>query len=163
MNKTFTEISNFFHDFNHLLKDDSINQYTTDVIGIAPSYMGLLTAANYIKRDRVILAAQNISDNASGAFTSQISCAMLKEFNINKTLVGHSEVRQYLNDTDEKINKKVLLALQEHMTPILCVGETVDEFNANKTLEVITRQLNADLKDVSQSEASNILIAYEPI
>jgi triosephosphate isomerase len=163
MNKTYTDISNFFHEFNRLLKDDQANGYTTDAIGIAPSYMGLLTAANYIKRDRVILAAQNISESSSGAFTSQISCSMLKEFNINTSLIGHSEVRQYLNDTDDKINKKVLLALQEHMTPILCVGETIDEFNANKTLEVITNQLNTDLKDVIQSDAPNILIAYEPI
>jgi triosephosphate isomerase len=163
MNKTYTEISNFFHDFNRLLKNDTISKYTTDVIGIAPSYMGLLTAANFIKKDRIVLAAQNVSENTSGAFTSQVSCAMLKEFNINTTLIGHSEVRQYLNDTDDKINKKVLLSLQEHMTPILCIGETIDEFNANKTLEVITNQLNADLKNVNPTDASKILIAYEPI
>jgi triosephosphate isomerase len=163
MNKTYDEIFKFFHDFNSLLKNDKAVNQVTDVIGIAPSYMGLLTAANYIKNGRIILSAQNVNENASGAYTGQISCKMLKEFNINHVLVGHSEVRQYLNDDDSHINKKVLQLLQENMTPILCIGETIEQFNANQTLDVITQQLTADLKDVVVSDARNILVAYEPI
>ena len=106
------------------------------------------------------LGAQNIHWADEGAFTGEISGAMLNEIGIDYVIVGHSERRQYFGETDETVNKRLLAAQKYNLTPILCVGESKAQRDAGETEAVIVDQLAKDLVDVDQN---NLVIAYEPI
>jgi len=99
----------------------------------------------------------------SGAFTGEVSPLMLKDLGVEYVIIGHSESRKYLNETDEVINKKIKESLFIGLKPILCVGETDEEKNSGKKLEVLEVQITQALKGVMKSEAKNIVIAYEPV
>jgi len=99
----------------------------------------------------------------SGAFTGEVSPLMLKDLGVEYVIIGHSESRKYLNETDEVINKKIKESLLIGLKPILCVGETDEEKNSGKKLEVLEVQITQALKGVMKSEAKNIVIAYEPV
>lgn len=109
---------------------------------------------------RVRVGAQNLHWEDSGAYTGEISGAMLTEIGVRYVIVGHSERRQYFGDTDETVNKRLLAAQRHALTPILCVGETKQQRDAGETEAVIAAQVEKDLIDVDQS---NLVIAYEPI
>ena len=98
-----------------------------------------------------------------GAYTGEISAPMLKSVNCKYVIVGHSERRQYFNETDEIVNKKAKKALEYGLTPIICVGETLEEKEAGKTIEIITSQIEKGLVDLKASDLDKIVIAYEPI
>ncbi|MBU3964954.1 triose-phosphate isomerase [Patescibacteria group bacterium] len=115
--------------------------------------------------DDVKLAAQNMHWEEKGAFTGEISSLMLKDAGVEYVIVGHSERRNYFGETDEIINKKLILALKNRLTPILCVGESFEEKRAEKTPEIIKSQLTKALENIRQKQvqSKNLLIAYEPV
>jgi triosephosphate isomerase len=109
------------------------------------------------------LGGQNVFWEEKGAFTGEVSPFMLKDLGIDYVIIGHSERRKYFNETDEQINKKIKRALSARLKPILCIGETKEEWERGKKSEVLERQIKEDLKAVSRDEVKNIVVAYEPV
>ena len=109
------------------------------------------------------IGAQNMHYEESGAFTGEISPSMLKEINIDYVVIGHSERRQYFNETDETVNKKVLKALESDMLPIMCCGETLEQREAKETKNVVKTQVEKGLINVDVNVLEKVVIAYEPI
>jgi triosephosphate isomerase (TIM) len=108
------------------------------------------------------MGAQNLHWEASGAYTGEVSPAMVKEF-CQYVILGHSERRAYFGETDETVNKKVKAALAVGLTPIVCVGETLTEYEAGVTADVVIRQIVAGLKGLSEEQGRGLVIAYEPV
>ncbi|KPU26471.1 triosephosphate isomerase [Caloranaerobacter sp. TR13] len=125
------------------------------------------TSLNEIKKElkdtKVKLGAQNMHWEEKGAFTGEISPLMLKEIGIDYVIIGHSERRQYFNETDETVNKKVISALKYGIKPIICVGETLEQREKNIEKDVVKNQIMKALENVSAEDMLNIVIAYEPI
>lgn len=132
-------------------------------IMIAPPFVTIPAVAEAVKGTGIIVAAQNMNDHTSGAYTGEVAPDMLKDLGVNTVILGHSERRTYYKESDEFINKKVLLAIQEGMDVVLCVGETLDEREAGKLEQVLSTQLEGDLKDVSAADMKHITVAYEPV
>lgn len=130
---------------------------------IAPPYTHLSLVGQSIKNSPVKLAAQNLNAGDFGAFTGEISSPMLKELGCEYVIIGHSERRQYYGETDQSVNEKIIAAIDHNLIPILCVGETLDEREGGKTLDVILKQLQGGLKGLSKEKCTTIIIAYEPV
>ena len=111
----------------------------------------------------VEIGAQDVSTNNNGAYTGQVSVAQLKSLNISYCIVGHSERRQYNHETDDEINIKIKKLLAQNITPILCIGEKLEERENKSTETVIKKELTEDLKDLSPELVEKIIISYEPI
>ncbi len=109
----------------------------------------------------IAIGAENVHWAASGAYTGEISADMLKEYGVKYVIIGHSERRQYFGETDRTVNKRTLAALNAGLTPIVCVGELLEERESGKTNEVLDRQLAEGLKDIE--DITKIVIAYEPV
>lgn len=109
------------------------------------------------------VGAQNMHFEESGAFTGEISPLMLKEIAVDYVIIGHSERRQYFNETDETVNKKVLKALEHHILPIMCCGETLEQREAGETKDVVKVQVVKGLAGVDKTVLADVIIAYEPI
>ena len=154
MNKTIAETKAFVEAVDPAVKD------TADW-GIATPYLALQTAKENAKN--LIVAAENCHFKDSGAYTGEVSVGMLKEIGIEWVILGHSERRQYFAETDETVNAKMLQVLNNDMTPIVCVGETLEEYEAGTTKEVVKTQTVAAFKDVCPKCASRVVIAYEPV
>lgn len=116
-----------------------------------------------INGTNIKLAAQNMHWEENGAFTGEISPIMLKELGVDYVVIGHSERRQYFNETDETVNKKVISALNHNLLPIVCCGETLEERESNREKEIVKNQVIKALKDIEASLIGKIVIAYEPI
>jgi len=132
-------------------------------IVICPPFTSLNPVYEEIKGSNMKLGAQNMHYGEKGAFTGEISPLMLKDLGCEYVILGHSERRQYFNENDDLINKKVKSALQHNLKPILCLGETLEERNQNKTKSKVKAQLENCLKDIQKSDILKITIAYEPI
>ena len=133
------------------------------IIGIAPTYLSLDVASKK-KPAGMILSAQNVNENPSGAYTGEISIAMLKEVKgLTHVIIGHSERRQYYAETNEKCNAKMLAMEKSNLVPIYCVGETLKEFEDNMTKTVVKKQIVEGLANLSADFVSNMIIAYEPV
>jgi len=130
---------------------------------IAPPFTHLYEAGEALKGSSIMLAAQNFFPKDSGAYTGEISVPMLKDIGCRYVIVGHSERRQYFGETDNSVNEKVVAALEHGITPIVCMGETLDERESGKALEVIKKQFTGGLKGLSGEDSRNIMIAYEPV
>ena len=130
---------------------------------IAPTSVCLESVVKAVKGSNIIVAAQNVNDHEKGAYTGEISCAMLKDIGVNTVILGHSERRQYYGETNSWINKKVLFALENGMDIVLCVGETLEEREGGKLESVLADQINIGLEGVSAEQMSHITIAYEPV
>ena len=130
---------------------------------IAPTYVCLPAVVEAVKGSNVIVAAQNVNDHEKGAYTGEISCAMLKDIGVNTVILGHSERRQYYGETNEFINKKVLFALQNGMDIDLCVGETLEEREGGRLEQVLADQINIGLDGVTPEQMAHVTIAYEPV
>ena len=122
----------------------------------------LMLTGQKLVSTKVKFGAQNVSVDESGAHTGEISCSMIKDLGASFTLVGHSEVRKRFKETNEQINQKIKNALGVNLKVILCVGETKTEKNANKTAQVLKKQIDTALKGLYDNELNNIIIAYEP-
>jgi len=155
MNKTVGETRDFLAQFIPQVSDVS----GVDIV-IAPPFISLATAAAGIKGTNIMLAAQNVFHEEKGAFTGEISPRMLVDIGCRYSIIGHSERRQYFHETDEVVNKKIMIAKQTGLGVILCIGESSGEREAEQTFAVLSRQLEIGLNGV---EYQNIVIAYEPI
>lgn len=113
------------------------------------------------KGSKIKIGAQNVHWAASGAYTGEISCEQLKEYGVKYAIIGHSERRQYFGETDEGVNKRTLAALENDITPIVCVGETISERENGETENVLSHQLENGLKSVE--DITKVVIAYEPV
>lgn len=132
-------------------------------IMIAPSFVSIPAVLEAVKGSDIIVAAQNMADHKSGAYTGEVSPLMLLDLGVKTVILGHSERRQYYGETNESINKKILLALELGMDVVYCVGETLEEREAGKLEEILSAQLAVGLKDVAPQDMSRITIAYEPV
>jgi triosephosphate isomerase len=131
---------------------------------VAPPFTGLAAASEALNKSSTIkLGAQNLYPKASGAYTGEVSPEMLKSLFVSFVILGHSERREYFAETDAFINEKVRCALEYGMKPILCIGETLQEREADNTLAVVKEQLTGGLQGVSQEQAADVVIAYEPV
>jgi len=155
MTKTIEETEEFINAFLPMVKD--IND--VDIL-IAPPLTSLSAAAKLLKGSNVILAAQNVYYEESGAFTGEVSPKMLLSAGCSSVIIGHSERREYFSETDEVVNKKVRIARENGLDVILCIGESLEQRESDKTFEVLGSQLAGSLKDMS---LDGITIAYEPI
>ncbi len=129
---------------------------------ICPPSINLGIAKREIEGTQILLGAQNMHWEASGAFTGEISPAMVAAL-CEYVIIGHSERRAMFGETDETVNKKVHAALKIGLKPIVCVGETLEENQAGQTAEVVSRMVREGLKDVSPEQTENVIIAYEPV
>lgn len=126
-------------------------------------FTDLHTAGEMIKGTNIALGAQNVHWADQGAFTGEISAQMLLELGVKYVIIGHSERRQYFGETDQTVNKRVIQALKNGLTPIMCIGETEQERLSGLTDEVNKRQLTIGLQDISPEDAQKIVIVYEPV
>ena len=132
-------------------------------IAVAPTFTALDRVAGAVKGSNIQLAAQNVHWEKSGAFTGEIAPAMLSEIGCAWAIIGHSERRQFFGETDEGVNKRARAAIANGIGAIVCVGETLDEREAGKTLEVVGRQVTEGLKGMSAEDSRLLVIAYEPV
>ena len=132
-------------------------------MAVCPVFTSLATAVEVLKGTNVKVGAQNIHWADNGAFTGEISGAMLKEIGVEYVIIGHSERRQYFGETDETVNKRIKAALKYELKPIVCIGETLAEREGGKTNEVLDVQLKGGLAGLSAADMANITIAYEPV
>ncbi len=130
---------------------------------IACPFVDLPGVVEAVKGSDVIVAAENMADHTEGAYTGEVSPLMLKDIGVNTVIIGHSERRQYYGETDEVVNRKVLLALENSMEVVLCVGETLSEREGGKLEEVLSRQLEVGLKGVKEEDMASVTVAYEPV
>lgn len=157
MNKTPNEAIKLIEELKPLVKDANC-----EVI-VCPTYVCLDRVLKATDGTNIKIGAQNMYFEESGAFTGEISPIMLSEMKVDYVIIGHSERRQYFNETDETVNKKLETAFAHNLIPILCVGETLNERENNITEEVIGRQIKLDLAGLSEKEVADIIVAYEPI
>ncbi|NGX50210.1 MAG: Triosephosphate isomerase [Chlamydiae bacterium] len=136
---------------------------SSTIIGVAPPYTSINAAAKCAESTSLRIGAQNMSEYPKGAYTGEISSVMLKEAGAQFVLIGHSERRLHFHEDDQMIHRKVKWALEEGLTPLLCIGESQEERDRGMTREVLTRQLGEALKGLSVEQLSKILIAYEPV
>jgi len=130
---------------------------------IAPPFTALSSVSDVIKNSRVSLGAQNIFWENEGAYTGEISPAMLVSAGCRYVIIGHSERRQYFGETDETVGKKIKASVKAELIPILCVGETEKERESEKTFSVLDKQVKNGLKSFSSIEIEKLVIAYEPV
>jgi triosephosphate isomerase len=130
---------------------------------IAPATVAIPAVAQALAGSSIALGAQNMHWADSGAFTGEVSAPMLKAFGVSYVIIGHSERRHVFFETDEFVNKKVASALKHRLIPIMCVGETLQEREASKTVEVVMRQMENGLSGIPSEAASTVVIAYEPV
>ncbi|MBR5986598.1 MAG: triose-phosphate isomerase, partial [Clostridia bacterium] len=133
-----------------------------DIVLCVP-FIDLAAAVEAAKGTNVKIGAQNVHFEKSGAFTGEISADMLVEAGAEYVIVGHSERRQYFGETDETVNARVKAALAAGLKPIICVGELKEERLADKTHDVLDKQIAGAFADIPQAELANIIIAYEPV
>lgn len=157
MHKTIAEAL----DFVNAVKD-RVNNDNVEVVICAPFTL-LKDLKEATKGTNIKIGAQNMHFEEKGAFTGEISPLMLKELDMDYVVIGHSERRQYFNETDETVNKKVLKALEVGIDPILCVGETLEEREAGNTKDVCKVQVEKALENVSKEDLAKVVIAYEPV
>jgi triosephosphate isomerase (TIM) len=158
MHKTPSEAQDFIRSFLPVLG----NLDAVDVV-IAPAFPCLPAATELVSKSLVRLAAQNMHPDSHGAFTGEVSAIMLRELYITYVILGHSERRAHFGESDAFINRKVVTAHASNLRPILCIGETLDERDAGKVHEVLTRQLSECLKGLSAEQVTETVIAYEPV
>ncbi len=149
--------------YGRALKEAYLEHGCDCKIMVAAPFVDLPLLAEELKDSPVIVAAENMADHTSGAYTGEVSPLMLKDIGVNTVILGHSERRQYYGESDEFINRKVLLALENDMDVVLCVGETLEEREGGKLEEVLSRQLSVGLKGVSSDKMKSITVAYEPV
>lgn len=157
MNKTPAEAEALINEIKPLVEDAKV-----DVIVGVP-FIDLQTALDATKGTKIGVAAQNCHWEKSGAFTGEISAAMLKEMGVGYVILGHSERRTYFGDTNESVQKRVRGALDEGLKVILCVGEYLEQREQGITGEVVATQVKVALGGVSEEELKDVIIAYEPV
>jgi triosephosphate isomerase len=160
MNKDLFETLSFTQG----LKTYTLKHINSPVeIVIAPAYPFLKTALDELSHTSIKISAQDVSSNEDGAFTGEVSATMLASLHLPYCIVGHSERRQYHNDADHMVNARLRQLLKNGITPIFCIGEKLEEREAEQTNDVLLRQLSDGLQDVELYTGQEIVIAYEPV
>ena len=158
MFKTVAETVSYVNDLRALVKDvRSVD------IAIAPPFTSVAAAVEAAKGSAIEVGAQNLHWERDGAFTGEISAAMIRETGARYAIVGHSERRTLFGDTNETVNKKTHAALTAGLVPIVCIGETLDQRDRNETLAVLDRQIKESLDRVTGEQLSGMVLAYEPV
>jgi triosephosphate isomerase len=132
-------------------------------IVVCPPFLAIPAVSKVLSGTHVMIGAQNVYPAKEGAFTGEISPAMLKDAGVKFVICGHSERRQILKETDEFIAEKVKIVIDYGMIPILCIGETLQQNEKGETFSVVEKQLTGGLKNISKDEIKNVVIAYEPV
>ena len=157
MNMLPNEAIDYIQAFEPLVKDAK-----AEVILCVP-YTDLFYCLMNVQGTNIKIGAQNMHFAENGAYTGEVSGKMLKSIGVEYVIIGHSERRQYFNETDESVNKKIKAAFENELKPIVCVGETLEEREAGKTVEIITNQTRLALEGLTKEQVKNTIIAYEPI
>ena len=157
MNKLPNEAMEFIEELAPLVKN------TKNEVILCVPYIDLFYALLTVQGTNIKIGAQNMHYEESGAYTGEISAEMLKAINVEYVIIGHSERRQYYNETDETVSLKLKKAIEVGLKPIFCVGETLEEREAGKAEEIITNQVKQGLSKVKKHQLQNLIIAYEPI
>ncbi|MDO3379861.1 triose-phosphate isomerase [Geoalkalibacter halelectricus] len=144
------------------LKKDLADKTDIDIV-VAPVFTALAPTAQSLKGSPIALAAQNCYFENSGAFTGEVSPALLKDAGCSHVIVGHSERRQLFGETDELINHKIKAVLAEGLTPIFCIGETLEERESDAMMDVLKRQVTVGLNGLNEAQMLNVVVAYEPV
>ena len=157
MNMTPSQAKELISELKPLVQDAKC-----DVV-ICPPYVDLALAAELIKDSNIRLGAQNIHWAEKGAFTGEVSANMLKELGVEFAIIGHSERRQYFGETDETVNARAKAAIAAGITPIICVGESLEEREGGMTEEKVKVQVEKGLDGIAAEDVAKLVIAYEPI
>lgn len=158
MNKTLAEATQFMKE---LVQDLRLNKQTEAIVCAPFPYLSALVEA--AKGTDIQIAAQTMHDEPYGAFTGEVSPVMLKDIGVTHVIIGHSERREYFNETNETVHKKTVAAFAYGLTPIICVGETLEQREANEMNEVVSQQVQEALAGLSEEQVREAIIAYEPI
>ena len=150
------------HEANELIREliPLVEETTVECV-FCPPYIDLIEAVHLTKDTPIEIGAQNMHWEDHGAFTGEIAGDMLKDIGVKFVIIGHSERRQYNNETDEDVNKKAKKALELDMTPIVCCGETLEQREQGKAQEVVVGQVKKDLANID--DVTKVVVAYEPI
>ena len=158
MFKTVHEAVVFVKELRALVKD------VADVeIVVAPPFTAIHAVAEAARNSNIGVAAQNMHWEREGAFTGEVSAAMITEAGAEYVIIGHSERRRLFGETDAIVNRKVAAAITAGLTPIVCVGETLDERERNETLAILDRQIKDGLDQVTGEQLAELVVAYEPV
>jgi triosephosphate isomerase len=158
MYKDPAQTREFFRDFLPL-----VAKHDRDEIVVCPPYVDLHAAIESAKDSKVLVGAENVYWKTEGAFTGEISPAMLVAVGCTHVIIGHSERRQYFGETDDTVNLKLKAALEHGLTPIVCVGEVLEEREAGLTEDVLRRQCMRAFSTLSAKKAAKLVVAYEPV
>jgi len=158
MHKTIAEAKKFVS----LLLNELHDMREFEIV-VCPPFTALSEVAELLKGRNIKLGAQNVFHEDQGAFTGEVSPLMLKELGVEYVIVGHSERRRIMKEDDETINKKIKAVLAKGMTPIFCVGETLEEREKGLTFCVVEKQVREGFYGLSKEQAKNVVIAYEPV
>ena len=158
MFKTVVEAVVFVKELKLAVKD-----FGKVEIAIAPPFTALHAVAEAARNSNIAVAAQNLHWEREGAFTGEVSAAMVKEAGAEYVIIGHSERRRLFGDTDANVNRKVMAAIAAPVTPIVCVGETLEERERNETLAILDRQIKVGLDGVTGDQVAALVVAYEPV
>ena len=143
-----------------MVKDEQNNDA---MVIIAPPFVHLAAVSQIVKGTNVKIAAQNVSSESHGAFTGEISAAMLKSVGVSYVIIGHSERRLYFSESAAELAKKTNQVLLNSMIPVFCVGETLPQRESNEQEQVVGKQLSEGLFHLKEAEFSKVVIAYEPV
>ncbi len=158
MNKTPAEAREFMDVFVNLVK----GVYDSEIVIFVP-YIDLFIMQDITKNTNIKIGAQNVHHAENGAYTGEISVKMLREMNVEYVIIGHSERRQYYNENDENVNKKLKAVLDSGIKPIVCIGETIEQRQAGIAREFVSNQVRNALKGLTKEEVEKTIMAYEPI
>ena len=158
MNKTVQESEKLAHEILNLTK--GINDIT---IIISPTYLATAKVASIVKNTQVKLAVQDVHFDEQGAYTGKVAVDMVKALGVDYVILGHSEQRLYFGETNENVNKKVMKVLAGGMTPIICVGETIEERQGGQLQSVLKKQITSAYAGIPENNAAKTIIAYEPV
>jgi triosephosphate isomerase len=158
MHKTVHEAVVFVKEFRTMVKD------IIDVeIVVAPAYTALHAVAEAARSTIIGVGAQNLHWERQGAFTGEVSAAMVREAGGEYVIIGHSERRRLFQESDEIVNRKLLAALDVKLTPIVCIGETLEERESEQTLSVLDKQIRVGLDGLNGEQVAGLVVAYEPV
>ncbi|SRR6266851_1486679 len=158
MHKTVLEAVAFIKEFRSMAKD----VFDVEIV-VAPPFTALRPVVEAAHASNIGVAGQNVHWEREGAFTGEVSAGMLKEAGAEYVIIGHSERRRLFGETDETVNRKLTAAVAAQLMPIVCIGETLEQRDANETLAVLDRQIKQGLDGLTADQIAGLVVAYEPV
>ena len=158
MNKTASEAVDLIEEIK-----SSVGDQTSVQVCVCPPFTSLSQSSESVEKSEVLLGAQDMNAAQSGAYTGEISAEMLRDLYVSFVILGHSERRQFFGETNQIVNQKIHAAIGNNLKPIYCIGETLDEREAGKTLDIVRTQVREGLDNFPTHSIENLVIAYEPI